>query len=120
MPQATEKARNDPIQPAAAKWFAIRTDPIRRSVAIDRSAEVSWSTAHIRFHCFLRFLQAQSGLLPVELDGLNLLGGIIRELLDFFGQAFRASWVYIRDVQMKKDGINLSVQASKATGIRCA
>jgi len=26
---------NDTIQPAAAKWLAIRTDLIRRSVAID-------------------------------------------------------------------------------------
>jgi hypothetical protein len=26
---------NNPIQPAAAKRLAIRTDPIRRSVAID-------------------------------------------------------------------------------------
>jgi hypothetical protein len=36
--------RNDTIQPAAAKRLAIRTDPIRRSVAIDCSAFVYLGT----------------------------------------------------------------------------
>ena len=86
-----------------------------RSGAATGSADVSCSPAHVRFHSVPCFFQAQSCLLTVELDGLNLLGGIIRELLDIFGQAFRAGWIDILDVQMTEDGIDLLLQASRQT-----